>query len=726
MTIELPADAPFARPEIRREGRLKVTGAARYTTDHRPAGMLYAATLGSPVSHARITAIDSAAAEALPGVVAVLTGRDLGGVRFGRHLRDLPVLAADRVLHIGQRVAAVAAETREAAEEAVRLIDVEYEDLPAVFDPHDALTVEAPVLHPDAGSYATNRGPRLPVSHPNLQGDLVEGVAEEEIEAALAGADHVFEHVFGTPRQHQGYIEPHAALVWFEGETCYVISTNKAPFTLRQHLSAVTGRPPESIVVHNRFIGGDFGGKGFSFDEYVCYYLAQATGRPVRSAMSYAEELSAAGPRHAAEIRLRTGVTRDGRFVAHAADVVFDGGAFAAGKAAADLVPHGGLDTMSAYSVPTTRHRVRTVYTNSVPCGHMRAPGEVQAVFAGETHVDLIAAELGIDPVELRRRNLLRPGSPAPDGTGGETSVADEVLRRAADGIGWASSSAPGRGAGVAVYRRKGGAGKGGVVLRAEAPDRFVVVTGGADQGSGTVTMIARVAAAALGVDERCIEVRQESTAAALFDAGAGASRVTRVLGAATRVAADEMRERLAGSPVFPVETTGEVEAPRGEHSDAFGAIAVEVDVDEETGRITVVRAVLAADTGTVINPVAHRGQLEGGFAFGLGAALMEELPVEDGQVLAGSLGDYKLPTAPDMPPLAVINVGDTAGTGPFGAKAVGEFGNLGVAPAIGNAVASAVGVRLRQLPLTAEAVWSALQNEPAGGPTAVPRGPTG
>jgi CO/xanthine dehydrogenase Mo-binding subunit len=256
-----------------------------------------------------------------------------------------------------------------------------------------------------------------------------------------------------------------------------------------------------------------------------------------------------------------------------------------------------------------------------------------------------------------------------------------------------------------------GGAGAGGVVLRALAEDRFEIVTGAVDQGSGTVTMMARVAAAALGVDESCVRVVQRPTAEALPDQGAGASRVTRVLGEAARVAGVAMREKLTGSPGFPVSVTGEAEAPRGEQSDAFGAVAVEVAVDGQTGQITVLRAALAADTGTIINPVSHRGQLEGGFAFGLGAALMEELPVEDGQVLAGSLGDYKLPTAPDMPPLTVLAVGDTEGTGPFGAKAVGEFGNLGVAPAVGNAVARAVGVRLHDLPLTAEKVWTALHD---------------
>ena len=424
--------------------------------------------------------------------------------------------------------------------------------------------------------------------------------------------------------------------------------------------------------------------------------------------MSYVEDLSGAGPRHAAEITLRTAVAGDGTFLAHTADVVFDGGAYAAGKAAEDLVPHGGLDTMSAYSIPATRHRLRSVYTNSVPGGHMRAPGEVQAVFAGETHVDLIADGLGIDPLELRRKNLLRPGSPAPDGTGAQ-SVAGEVLARAAKGVGWTAQRPRARGTGIAVYRRKGGSGRGGVVLRALARDRFQIITGAADQGAGTVTMIARVAAAALGVDESCIEVVQEPTTVAMFDQGAGASRVTRVLGEAARLAATELRELLATAVDFPVELAREAEAPRGEHSDTFGAVAVEVEVDELTGKITVLQAVLAADTGTVINPLSHRGQLEGGFAFGLGAALMEELPVEEGQVLAGSLGDYKLPTAPDMPPLTVINVGDTAGTGPFGAKPVGEFGNLGVPPAIGNAVARAVGVRLQQLPLSAEAVWTGL-----------------
>lgn len=715
MTIELP----FASPEVRHEGHLKVTGQARYTGDQYPPGLLFVACLPSASPHALLRRVDTTAAEQVPGVYAVLTGADIGDARLGRYLRDMPVLAVDRVRFIGERVAAVAAETRGAAEQAVRLIEVEYEDLPAVYDPREALTADAPVLHPHPEQYAVMRGSRRQPEHPNLQGDLVEDHGAEAVEAAFSRVDRIFEHTFRTPRQHQGYIEPHGAVVWFDGDVCHVISTNKAPFTFRQQLADATGYPAEQIVLHNRFIGGDFGGKGFSIDEFVCFYLARATGRPVRSVMSYVEELTAAGPRHAAELTLRTGVTRDGVFVAHSADVVFDGGAYAAGKASPDLVPHGGLDTMSAYDVPHTRHRLRTVYTNSVPGGHMRAPGEVQALFAGESHVDMIAAELGIDPVELRRRNVRR-SSPGAETSSPAPSVVEEVLSRAADGIDWDAPRPRGRAAGLAAYRRKAGAGKGGVVIRALAPDTFQIVTGAVDQGSGTVTMIARVAAAALDVPESSVEVVQEATASAMFDSGAGASRVTRVLGEATRLAATELRQLLsAPAPQFPIEVSGESEAPTGELSDAFGAVAVEVEVDEGTGQITVVRAVLVADTGTVINPLSHRGQLEGGFVFGIGAALMEDLPVEDGQVLAATLGDYKLPAAPDVPPLTVINVDGAPGTGPYGAKAVGEVGNLGVAPAIANAIARAVSIRLQQLPLTAEAVWTGLHGDSTGETTA-------
>ena len=369
------------KPIGRLDGIEKVSGEARYSGDVTLPGLVWGKALRSPLPHARILRIDTSKAKVLAGVLAVLTARDLPNILVGRRMFDMPLLARDRVRFIGERVAVVAALDPDIAEEALALIDVEYEDLPAVFDPVEAIQDGAPILHENPGAY-DGAPPERP--HPNVQSVLRFKLGD--VEAGLRAADRVFEHTFRTQLDHQGYLEPHAGVVGIDEDgRIQVWASNKMPFRLKELLSQALQLPPAQIRVNLTPIGGDFGGKGFSLDEFVGFYLARATGRPVRSVMSYVEELSGAGPRHAAELTLRTAVSADGTFLAHEADVVFDGGAYAAGKAAPDLVPHGGLDTMSAYSIPTTRHRLRTVYTNSVPGGHMRAPGEVQAVFAGET-----------------------------------------------------------------------------------------------------------------------------------------------------------------------------------------------------------------------------------------------------------------------------------------------------------------------------------------------------
>ncbi|MBO0827188.1 MAG: molybdopterin-dependent oxidoreductase, partial [Streptosporangiales bacterium] len=362
--------------------------------------------------------------------------------------------------------------------------------------------------------------------------------------------------------------------------------------------------------------------------------------------------------------------------------------------------------------VPHTRVELTTVYTNTVPGGHMRSPGEVQSVFAGEAHVDVIASRLGIDPVDLRRRNAARAGQPNAVGETFTHPAAVEVLDAVRTAVQWERPRTHGRGVGVALYQRGAGTGRGGVILRAVPDGSFQLVTGSVDQGGGTHTALRRIAATALGVAEDRVVVVRRSTRESLFDNGVGASRVTRILGEATIRAAADIRERLAveGMGDTAIEARGEYEAAGHAEDSSFIAEAVEVEVDTETGAITVVDAVIAADTGEVINPTAHRGQLEGGFAFGLGAALMEELAVDDGQVVTGTLGDYKLPTVADMPPLRIIQVRAGGTSGPFGAKAVGELANSGVPPAIANAVAAATGVRLSSLPLTAEAVHGALR----------------
>jgi CO/xanthine dehydrogenase Mo-binding subunit len=737
----------FDEPEVRVEGLLKTTGSARYAADVSMPGMLWAAFLTSPVPHARIRSIDVRAATEVEGVEAVLTGRDIGMVRFGRRLLDRPVLAVDRVRFAGERVAAVAATTRAAAEEALERIEVDYDELPAVLDPEAALAPAATILHAQASEYAYLGGTRPAMPHPNLQGRRLVTKGDEDIERALARADRVFEHEFSTPRQHQGYIEPHAALVWIdEHDVVHVISGNKSPFALRSQMAAALGLPPAWIEVDSGFIGGDFGGKGYWADEYACYFLARATGRPVKAVASYVDELIAGSPRHAATVRLRTGVDSEGHFVAHDARVVFDGGAYASAKPLPHLVLAGGSATLAAYRVPSVRIELLCVYTNTAPCGHMRSPGEVQALFAGESHVDMIAAELGIDPLELRLRNAVRDGDQGLGGEGFRQARAVPVLEALREAGDWQRRPArQGRGRGIALGVRHVGGGKTSVRLRAGGGGRVEVLTGLPDQGGGALTIIQRVAAATLEVAPARIVVTRGSTGQAPNDPGVGGSRVTHLASRATQSGALELKRRLeaAASEIFgngrplrladdrfhgggegpipfervaeriaEIDVEGAYEAAHGPGEPGdwdFVACQVEVEVDPDTGQPTVLDALLVVDVGTIINPVAHRGQLVGGFVFGLGGALMEELRVEGGTVTSGTLGEVKLPTSMDCPPLRIVQLPTPVGPGAFGAKMAGELTNSVVAPAVANAVAAAVGARVTSLPVTAERIHQAI-----------------
>ncbi|MFN0069877.1 MAG: xanthine dehydrogenase family protein molybdopterin-binding subunit, partial [Chloroflexota bacterium] len=493
--------ALLARPERRVEAGLKVMGRARYTSDHRLPGTLVAHYIASPLAHARIVSIDVSRARSVPGVHAVLTGDDIGRATFGRALFDWPVLAWDRVRFIGDRVIAIAAETHEAAEQAAALVAIEYEELPALLDARDALGADAPVIHPDRSVYPFTAGTLQALPHANMQGYGRSTKGDPDIDHALASADRVYEHVFTTPRQHQGYIEPHAVQVWFEGEVLHVISTSKSPFSLRSQLSTVTGLPVEQIEVDNAYIGGDFGGKGLNIDEFVCYFLAKATGRPIKSVMSYTDELQAGNPRHPAIVRLRTGVMNDGRIVAHHGQLIFDGGAYAAGKPQAGLTLSASFSTLCAYNIPNVTMEQTIVYTNQVPCGHMRAPGELQAIFGGESQVDIIARDLGMEPLEFRRLNALRPG---------DTSLINEVFREVKAGeilegldreTRERRSHLPvGHGLGFSVGYRHVSGGRTGLDLSVLPDGRIQVLTAVPDQGSGSFTVIQRVAAAALSV----------------------------------------------------------------------------------------------------------------------------------------------------------------------------------------------------------------------------------
>jgi CO/xanthine dehydrogenase Mo-binding subunit len=721
---ETAASDVLETPEWRVEGRDKVTGAARFAADITRQGMLHAAFASSPYPHARIVSVDGEAARKLPGVHAVLTGADVRPARFGRRLQDWPVLAWDRVRFIGDRVAAVAADTLEEAEAAAAAIAVEYEELPAVLDPDDALAPDAPLLHPDAEEYTYFGGARPARAHANVQGHIVH--EHGDVAAGFGSAAAVFEHEFTVPRVHQAYIEPRASVVWLDGDTVHVVTTNKAPFALRDQMAVTIGVPAERIVVDTPHVGGDFGGKGLSLDEFALYFLARATGRPVRSVLRYADELQISNTRHAARIRLRTGVDRDGRITAHQARVVFDGGAYAAGKPVAGVLPGGPTLTLAGYRVPAARVEAVAVYTNTIPAGHSRAPSQPQHTFAAESHLDLIARAMQIDPVELRVRNAVRAGETDVEGAVWHDSQAPRVLATLRAASQWGGTVGKDHGRGVAFSARHVGRGKTSLTLTLVADGSIEVLTGVADQGGGAHTMIQRVVARELGLGVERVRVRRGDTGEANVDPGVGGSRVTPVAGNAALDGARKLKARLAelglshdqaARTAAPLTVTGVGE--QNEHLYGVYAYSIEVSVDRETGCFRVVDAVLVADVGTVINPVSVRGQLEGGFAFGLGQAVMEELRLEDGRVTTTNLGDYKIPTIADVPPLRLVLITDAPGPGPFGAKSAGELANPAVGAAIANAIDAAVGARVMSLPITAEKVRSVLRT--AGGRSTAP-----
>jgi CO/xanthine dehydrogenase Mo-binding subunit len=741
--------AALSTAEERIEARLKVRGVARYAADAARPGMLWSAILYSPLPHARIMRIDAQAAKSIPGVHAVLTGEDLGNVLWGRRIRDWPLLARDRVRFIGDRVAVVAAESPELAQRAIQAIEVDYQELPAVFDPLEALDSDAPVLHENGDDYVLfGPGQRAPRTHPNVQGTQAVHKDDDDIEAIFASAAHVFEHTHTTPREHQGFIEPPGSLLWIdEDDVVHVVCTNKMPFGLRDQLVAVADVDEQRIDVDANFIGGDFGGKGQVYSELLSYFLARVTGRPIKSVMSYTESLTTHNSRHWSHMRLRSAVDTEGRFLAHTMDVVFDGGAYAATKIGPGVLPGGVFQGMAPYRIPHVRMEARAVYTNSVPGGIMRSPGELQGVWAAESHVDMIARELGMDPIEFRLRNVTRDGDT--DVTGSKTHVPQgaAVLSRLRDEL--ARRTRPsGHGLGIGLGTRHVGDGRSQMRVTLLPDARVQVEVGLPDQGAGSHTVAQRVVAASLGVSPSRVRVKYASTLDGVFDAGAGGSKSTHSIGAVAMQTGTALKERLQelaaevmGWPVDAIQLSGDrfvagaesapfeevaariargaqvqvdgTHTPEPGHAEGVGnanftAFAIEVTVDVDTGQVQIVDVLQVADVGTIINPVAHEGQLRGGFGFGLGAAIMEDLATQDGRVLTPSLGEYKLPTQMDMPPYRLAYV-ESVGPGPFGAKMAGELSNCAVAPAVANAVFDAVGVRLGDLPITAEAVLRAL-----------------
>jgi CO/xanthine dehydrogenase Mo-binding subunit len=733
------------------EGYGKVTGQTKYAADLPFEGLLWAKVLRSPIPHGRVKNIDTSKAKALAGVHAVLTGADVPNVFVGTRVKDQPVLVSDRVRFVGDAVAAVAAESAATAQEALTLIDVEYEDLPGVYDPQEALKPNAPLIHEDRSKY--KNAPKVPegISPHNLQSFTQ--WKHGDLETAFKNAARVFEHTFRTPLSHHGYLEPCASTVHVHPDgRVEVWAANKGPWGLRDQMAEDFGLPQDKIKVHIVNVGGDFGAKASLIDVPIAYHLSKATGRPVKLVLDYTEEILAGGHRHPAVLHLRTGVEADGTLAAIHATIYFSGGAYGSPKANPQVTVLGGRRLASMYRVPAICCDTYCAYTNHVPCTQTRTPGSPQIVFAFESHLDIIASEMGIDPVDLRRRNVLHDGDASPMGEKWQHILVGETLERAVKASGWKKgASKNNRGWGIALYERGAPEGKASTALTLETDGKVNILTGVPDVGPGYYTISQQIVCEVLGLSPERVGVKFEDTDSLPFDPGTGGSKQTNTSAHAVYKAAREVREKLIGLAARELECKPEdvqqdgnkLKAPskRSTTTEKMIALAVkenggpvfhltmfepkdmpkvtgfaaqvaEVEVDPKTGQIKIHNLTTAHDTGVVLNRLTLQGQIDGGVVNGIGFGLMEENLLVDGKIATLTLGESKLPCIWDVPPLKTVLLETPTGPTPFAGKAIAENPNVPTAAAIANAVADACGVRMFELPLTAERIYWALQRK--------------
>ncbi len=730
------------------EGADKVSGRATYGADVHFAEALWGKILRSPYPHARIKSIDVSKAWQVPGVKAIVTGKEEPEHYQGKSIRDIPVLCWDKVRYAGDKVAAVAAESRDAAEEAIHLIDVEYEELPAVFDVLEAMKPGAPVLHGNAPAYDGAPKEIMAPAGTNVVNKLTFG--KGDIEKGFAEADFVFEHTFRMPMHHQGYLEPQSFLVKIDDDgTVNAWASTKGPFGTRAQFAKAVGIPASRIRLQAVHVGADFGGKSGAGELPICYFLAERARRPVKIILTHSEELTAMNPDHATVIKVKTGVKRDGRMTARYLQAIHGTGAYAGMKPGRASI--GGAGSATPYKIDHSYMEALQVYTNTVPCGFWRAPGAIQAVFASESHMDLIARELKMDPAKFRMINLVGEGDVNALGKTWSGVKAKETLKAALAAADWKAPKRAHVGRGVAMYERGTGAGKVWVNLTAEPDGSLTVFTVAGDQGTGLQTVLCQTVAAEMQVPYEKVRCRIGNTADVSYsvDVGFGGSRSTNINSAAAFQASGELKKKLGAQAARllgcgedqviyrsgkfsapggkakslglgevvaaaggPVTVSVETEVPRKGSSTSFIAQVAEVEVDPDTGRVKLNKFVTAHDVGTIINPLGHQGQIDGEAIMAIGSSLMEELIEDQGKIATTNLGEYKIPNIRDIPKLKTVLVPGKNGPGPYEAKGIGEHANVTPPAAIANAVQDACGVRLFDVPLTAEKIYAALRQK--------------
>jgi putative selenate reductase molybdopterin-binding subunit len=743
-----------------------VTGRPVYADDVEFRGLLHVKLVQSPHAHARVVSIDTSRAEALPGVHAVITHRDVPRIPYTSAGQSWPepspydmFVLDSKVRYVGDPVAAVAAETPQIAAEAAALVSVEYEVLPAILDMHDAMQPGAPIIHDEPESYGIYDASRNMAAHIDVEiGD---------VERGLADGDIVVENEFFVQYQQHTCLEPHVTICWFDEDNRLVVRTStQIPYHCRRMLAFALDIPVRNVHVIKPRVGGGFGNKQEVVTEPIAAVLAMKTRRPVKFEYSRTDEFTISRNRHPQHLWLRTGLRRDGTITANSISVLTNTGPY--GTHALTVTGNTGTKPLPLYRTRNMKFHADIVYTNLPIAGAFRGYGAPQGFFAMEVHMDRAAEAVGMDPVEFRRQNHIRLGetdlmsAAAGEGSGKKPRVMHSVglpecLDRGSEAIGWHEKRGrPGdgpikRGVGMCILMQ--GSGVAGDELAAAAlkmneDASFNLHVGSADIGTGSDTTLCQVAAEVLGVSLENVLIRSGDTDDISFDYGAYASSTAYITGTCVLKAAEDARQQIvavaarmldedpegllvhdghvssiAGKSVTLQEIAMEclygdektLIIGRGTHATKdspppFVAMFAEVEVDTETGQIHPVHVVTAVDVGKALNPDICEGQVEGAVAQGLGYALTEEiLTGPDGRVLNPTFMDYKIFCSDDMPKLTTILVEEEEPTGPFGAKSVAEIAINGPAPAISNAVYDAVGIRLHSLPMTPEKVLAAL-----------------
>ena len=757
MSAEKKTDFHVVNHSIpRRDGRVKVTGKASYVADLKLIGMAYAKVLRSPYAHAKIVSIDTSRAASQPGVYCVITGNDLEGLNpyYGHAVKDHPLLAIGKVRYAGEPVAAVVAIDERTAFEALEFIDVKYEELKAVFTPEEALAKDAPLLHEKQfeagalrgfeGEVTAGKGTNICQQHRIQWGDVEEAFKKA---AAIVEGEYYF------PMAYAYAMEPYVAIADVTDQGVTVYSSAQHPFMVRHDLKSIFNLPVSKVRLIVPFVGGGYGSKSYTKIEPLVAACSWKAKRPVKLQLTV-EEAMLTTRSDDAYTWMRTAVDAKGKIIARQAKIYMNTGAYAENSPL--VVEKSTNRCVGPYAIPNVLIENCSLYTNTVPASSYRGFGCAQVTLPGESQIDELAAKIGKDPYEFRLANVAKPGEEFFPKMRPFDGTLKEDLEIAAKAIGWKNPLPEGHGRSIACSGSDAGAYPlTSTAVRVHADGSVTIMTGSTELGQGSHTVLPQIAAEELGVPFDNVNVVSSDTAITPYDRSTGASRTTTLMGSAVLEASREAIQQMVvmAADVLKVKVEeiqvirggvrcGEAQLnwsevitkfyalPDGEvigrsyirKSGKFSQLpvfweaactGVEVSVDQETGKITMEKLVTVGDVGLAINPALAEGQDIGAATMGMGIGLFEELVYEGSQLVNGSILDYRLPRFSDLPKEVELHlVQNQDGVGPYGAKGGGEASLNSMAANIANAVDRAVGVRIRQAPLTPERVWRALKEK--------------